>query len=82
MYAIHNCQQTLQSALKLSRGCYQSAILLGHEALSGATLRGRAKNYSGRYARSAAAIMRRCRDAGLNVREQRDENGKRMVVIG
>lgn len=82
MYAIIHDQSALESALRLARGCYQRAILTGSEAISGATLRGRAKQYAGRYADSARAILRRCQSAGLPVREERGPHGKRLVVIG
>lgn len=81
-YAIINDQTTLDAALKLSRGCYQSAILLGREALSGATLRGKAKRYGDRYKASAKNIIRRCQANGLKVREEIGSHNKRIVVIG
>lgn len=69
-------------AVKLARGSYQRDILAGREALSGATLRGAAKNYSGRYRASAANLLKRCQEAGLPVREEIRAHGKRVVVIG
>lgn len=82
MYAVINDQSVLEQALKLSRGCYQSAILTGSEALSGATLRGTAKKYSDRYKASAKSIIHRCQSAGLPVREEIGNHNKRLVVIG
>lgn len=82
MYAIHNSQEVLEQALQLARGSYQADILLGREALSGATLRGKAAKYSSKYKQSAQSIMRRCQLAGLPVREQIGAHGKRLVVIG
>lgn len=82
MYADIRDESVLASALALCRGSYQRDILTGREALSGATLRGLAAKYSMRYRDSAAAILRRCRDAGLPVREERRAHGKRVVVVG
>lgn len=70
------------AASKLTRGCYQQSILDGSEALSGSTLRGRARDYGDRYKRSAQALLARCQEAGLAVREEIQSHGKRVVVIG
>jgi hypothetical protein len=82
MYAEIKDRLILVQALKLCRGTYQRAILQGDEAISGATLRGAAKSYSGRYAASARNILARCRAAGLAVSERRGDHGKRIIVIG
>lgn len=77
------CEETLQRALACARGSYQRNILLGFEALSGATLRGKARNYSLRYQASAQALLRRCQQAGLFVSERRDPTtGRRILVVG
>ncbi len=75
-------QDVFDKALSLCRGTYQVGILHGHESLSGSTLRGRAKAYSGRYRASAANLLARCQAAGLPVTEARRKFGKRVVVIG
>ena len=75
-------QDTYQAALLLARGCYQRALLSGSEALSGATLRGRAKSYGARYAESRRNLLSRCRQAGLAISERRGSHGKRILVIG
>lgn len=81
-YAEHNNVEVLRAALALARGCYQRNLLMGREALSGATLRGRAKQYSGRYRDSADNLLRRCRQAGLPITEVRREHNKRVLRIG
>lgn len=78
MFSIVNDQRVLEQALKLCRGCYQEAILLGHEAISGSTLHGL---QWGR-CRSAMAILGRCQSAGLPIKEIVAEHGKRVLVIG
>lgn len=81
-YAVIHDQTVLEAALGLCRGSYQRNILLGREALSGATLKGKAKQYGGRYKASAASIIAKCQRAGLPVREESGPHGKRLVVIG
>lgn len=81
-FSVVNDEQVLQSALALCRGVYQREILLGRQALSGSTLRGKARNYKYRYQQSAQSILARCRAAGLPVRETAGRNGKRLVLIG
>ena len=81
-YAIINDTAVLDKALDLCRGSYQRDVLLGRESLSGSTLKGKAKSYGGKYKASAASILRKCQQAGLNVREESGLRGKRLVVIG
>lgn len=72
---------TLETALRVARGCYQRNIIRGVEALSGSTLRGRAARYRGRYKGSAANLLARLRTAGFHVTERRESHGKRVLVI-
>ena len=52
-------QDTLTVALARCRGSYQRMLVSGHEALSGSTLRGTAREYGASYARSRAALLER-----------------------
>lgn len=81
-YAIHRDECAVAHAHSLARGRYQHALIDGVEALSGATLRGRAKSYSGRYRDSACNLVARLRENGVLVEECRGPHGKRMLVIG
>lgn len=81
-YSIIRCQKTYDEAMKLTRGCYQQNILKGIEAMSGATLRGKAKKYIGRYRQSAQNFIQRCQDNGLDVREDVGSYNKRLLVVG
>jgi len=81
-FAIINSREVLDSALRLARGCYQRDILTGYEAISGSTLTGRARNYSSRYKQSSTNLLRRCRAAGLPIREETQDHGRRVIVIG
>lgn len=72
----------LQRALKLAKGCYQANILLGYEAISGATLRGRSRSWSGRYKESSSNLVNRLRAAGIKIHEERRDHGRRVLVIG
>lgn len=82
MYAICHDNSIFAAAINLCRGCYQRNLLRGCEALSGATLRGRAKSYSGNYRQSGRNLLRRLQRAGLDVREEIHAHGKRVLVIG
>lgn len=71
----------LSLALRAARGCYQEAILRGSEALSGATLRGKASRYAGRYAASRRALLSRLGSVGVRATERRGPHGKRILVL-
>lgn len=81
VYAVHLDEASLREALALCRGPYQRALVLGHHALSGATLRGRAASYARVYARSRDALLSRLYAAGVG-REVRGPRGRRVLVIG
>lgn len=74
-------QEALEEAMSLAKGEYQRGLIMGYEALSGATLKGKAKAYGARYRRSANALMARLKANGL-AREERGPHGKRILVIG
>lgn len=74
--------QAYDAAHALARGCYQRAVLAGSEALSGATLRGRARSYGARYAASRQALLGRVRAAGIACTVERRAHGKLVLVIG
>jgi hypothetical protein len=81
-YAIHRDAQQVELALDQARGSYQRNLLIGREAISGSTLRGRARHYAARYKRSADHLIARCRAAGVRIAEERGEHNKRLLVIG
>lgn len=80
VYAVCQDDDAYRRALALARGSYQRALVEGTAALSGATLRGAAKRWGGRYARSARALLIRLRAAGLGD-EIRAKHGRRVLVI-
>lgn len=51
-----------EAALAQAKGSYQRALVLGKQTWSGSDLRGKARKYSGHYARSRAALLRRLVD--------------------
>lgn len=75
-------QSALKAALKLARGSYQRNLLLGLENLSGSTLKGKARQYSSRYHRSGYNLLRRIKEAGITISEERAEHNRRILVIG
>ena len=75
-------QADLDRALELAQGTYQRNLLLGHENLSGSTLKGRARSWGGRYQASRNGLLRRMTEAGIPWTEERGERGRRILVIG
>lgn len=73
----------LEKALAQAKGSYQRGIILGSYALSGADLRGSAKNFCGSYARSRRALIQRLWNADIIVREAiLKRRGRRVLVLG
>jgi hypothetical protein len=70
----------LRRALRCARGDYQRALIYGDEATSGSTLKGKAREYSGRYKASVVGLMSRLErlDGILCYVEKR---GQRHVLI-
>ena len=78
---IHN-QDAIDEALALCKGSYQRDLLLGDEAISGATLRGTARRYGDRYKQSAKNLMRRIENARSPVTEKIGDHNRRELHIG
>lgn len=76
------CDDAYKRALALCKGQYQENLIRGIEALSGATLQGRAKQYWARYRASRESLLARMTEAGISWREERGRFGKRILVIG
>lgn len=76
------CEESFERALALCKGRYQENLIRGIESLSGATLRGRAKQYSAQYKRSRDNLLARLTQAGIPWHEERGKHGKRILVIG
>jgi len=82
MFAQVKDPAVLDAALALCRGTYQRDLLMGREAISGSTLKGKARSYSGRYRQSAQQLLSRCRNAGLPITEEVQDHNRRVLVIG
>lgn len=67
-------------ALALAKGSYQQSLVYGHEAWSGSTLRGKAKQYAGSYSRSRDALLQRMSKAGIKHHFEVIERRKILVV--
>lgn len=76
------CENAFKQALALCRGHYQEAVIRGSEALSGATLQGKAASYGARYRESRENLLARMTAAGIPWHEERGMYGKRILVIG
>lgn len=81
-YSIVADQSALTAALALCRGDYQRNLLRGVESLSGSTLKGKARNWGGRYAEARRNILARMTGAGIAWCERKGDHGKRILVIG
>lgn len=81
-YSIVKNEKEFARAMALCKGSYQVGILTGREALSGATLKGKAKSYGGRYAQSAKNLLSRMTDNGISWHEEIGPHNKRILVIG
>ncbi len=68
-------------AMQIARGCYQRSLVMGREALSGATLKGKAKKYGAHYARSRDNFLARLRAAKVSVSEQIADHNRRVLVL-
>jgi|GEM_PF-4949610 len=68
-----------------ARGSYQRSLILGTENWSGSSLKGKAREYSGRYAQSAGRLLKRCQEAlgpyGCKVYTKRVPTGGRKKTI-
>jgi hypothetical protein len=71
----------IEVALKYCRGKYQRNVVLGFEALSGSTLKGKARNYSGRYSASVSSLLERLRANGISVKERRAQPGNKRILV-
>ena len=81
-FAIHHDQNAVMLALALCKGCYQRDLIMGYESLSGATLKGKAKNFGGKYRDSRKSILSRMTLAGIPWHETKGKHNKRILVIG
>ena len=67
-------------AVTVARGKYQQNLILGLESLSGSTLKGKAKQWSGKYHNSRQELFQRMRAAGVVFSERWLEKRKVLVI--
>jgi hypothetical protein len=70
-----------------ARGSYQLDLIQGDEAWSGATLKGSARSFKGRYYRSSQSLVKRLNDDGIQAEPTKelievDDKGTRRTVLG
>jgi len=81
-------EDALDTALTLAHGMYQENLLRGYEALSGAGLKGKARQYgvrwvcSKQYEESRNNLLARMTAAGVPWCEIKGKHEKRILVIG
>lgn len=81
-YAEHVDGGQVALALSCCRGKYQTNVVMGHEPMSGSTLKGRARQYAGRYAASRDNMLRRMRRTGVLFHVAVRDHGRKVLVIG
>lgn len=74
--------EAYEAAAKLAKGGYQLDFLGGYQAMSGGTLKGRAKSYGARYADSRRNLLDRLDAADIPWGEAIGANGRRVLVLG
>lgn len=83
MQKLTEAEREIEKALKLCRGHYQRAIILGDARISGGDLQGKARKYGGRYAASREALFSRLRLNGVKFAEALEyPHRKRVLVFG
>ena len=82
MWTIIKDAEAHRKALELARGSYQRDLLNGYENLSGSSLRGKARQYAGRYQASARNLLARMTAAGIHWSESVGAHNARLLVIG
>ena len=80
-HTIFASRSAREVALKCARGSYQRNLLVGGEGWSGATLRGKAKTWGGKYSLSRSALLARMERAGLDLTWARVGRGHRLVLV-
>jgi len=78
---IVSTKEAFDKSLSLCKGEYQKNLIRGIENLSGSSLSGKAKSYSGRYKRSRENLLKRLQDNGLFLRELTGKHNKRILYI-
>lgn len=69
-------------AIKFARGCYQRDILAGNAAMSGADLKGKARDYAAHYAESRRNLLKRLANAKIPHHVATQAHGKLVLVLG
>lgn len=77
-----NAAEAQKRALELCRGSYQVSIILGTSRLSGADLKGKAKDYSAHYASSRHCLLSRLCENGIPFRTEEGKNGRHILLLG
>lgn len=69
------------AAFDCATGDYQFHVLTGLSSWSGSDLKGKAKQYAGKYRASRETLLGKLREAGLSVERTTGERGKISVVV-
>jgi hypothetical protein len=80
-YRGFDSEEEIASLKKYAKGSYQKSVLQGTEPYSGSTLRGSAKNWSGKYRTSYTGLLVRIRKAGYWAKVSQRAHNKGVLVI-
>jgi hypothetical protein len=71
----------LSTAMGCCKGSYQRDIIMGWEAISGSTLKGKARRYGYHYHISRMHLFTRLKGRGLVVTEKKGSHNSRILVV-
>src|SRR5260370_6975761 len=66
---------------RLARGSYQEGLLGGRASWAGSDLRGRGREYAGRYTKSRHSLARRLEHAGYDLQWERRKHNRLVLVV-
>lgn len=82
-FSVVSCPEAYRIAKKHAKGSYQEDVIAGYEAMSGSTLKGKARReYSYKYAQSRKALLMRLEeDPRIVVSTETGKGGRQVLVI-
>ena len=82
MNTIIKNNEAFEKALSLCKGCYQEGIIRGYYRFSGTDLKGKARKYVSRYARSRRNLLNRLNEHKVKYRILVGKHNKLILQIG
>jgi len=83
LWTLYTDPKLQEAALALARGSYQRDLLLGSEAWSGSTLKGKAKQWGASYNSSRNELLKRLTAAGIpHAFDSNNPSRRKILIIG